>query len=144
MSAWSHLPNAAHIDWVFQTLRSHPEVWIIADSAWWSSAGGAAYATAYDAAWDMASDEVRFANRHVAWDAAWDSARGGPRDAAWDSARDAILALIAYDDASKYLDMTTDQLKVWIALSSEPGAVLVLPMIHVKEQLNEQSLVRPS
>ena len=47
-TAWTHLPNAAHIDRVLAHLKQHPDRW--------------------DAAWDAARD--------AAWDAAWDAARG--------------------------------------------------------------------
>jgi hypothetical protein len=31
MNAWSHLPNAKHIDRVIASVKSHPELW---DDAW--------------------------------------------------------------------------------------------------------------
>jgi hypothetical protein len=82
MSAWSHLPNAVHIDRVIVSLKAHSEIW------------HAAYSVACDAA--------------AAYGAAWHAAN----DAAWDAAQGVILALVVYDDATKYLDMTVDQLKM--------------------------------
>ena len=46
MNAWSHLPNAAHIDRVLESSKSHPDVW---DAAY-EAARGAAYEAARNAA----------------------------------------------------------------------------------------------
>jgi len=48
-TAWAHLPNAQHIDWVLRSLRAHPEQWDAARDAAW------------DAAWDAAA-------AFIAWD----------------------------------------------------------------------------
>lgn len=134
MNAWSHLPNARHIDWVIESLKYHPEVWNAARNAVRDTAWDAARSSAWNVAYDVA---VRSA-RNVAYDVAWGSARNVAYSMAWDAARNAawnaIIALIAYDDAEKYLGMTTDQLKTWAILSEEPGAILMLPMVYVKEQ----------
>ena len=53
MSAWSHLPNAAHIDRVIESSNSYPEVWNVA----------------YDSAWDAAYDSAYTAARNAAWNA---------------------------------------------------------------------------
>ena len=113
MNAWSHLPNAAHIDRVIQSIKSHPEVW----SATWETARDMAYDAAWVAAWEVARD------------AAWADAD----PAAWGS----ILALITYDDAAKYLDMPSDQLKTWAILSEDPAAVLLLPLVIAFERISE-------
>ena len=59
----AHLPNAAHIDWVLQSVKQNPALW---NAAW-------------GAAWDDAWDAARGAARSAAWDAAtvlvaWDHA----------------------------------------------------------------------
>jgi len=141
MNAWSHLPNAAHIDRVLESSKSHPEVW---DAAW-----GAAYDATREAAWGAAYDATRDAAYDAARDAAYDAARDAAwyaaRDAAWyaarDAARSAILALIAYDDAAKYLDMPSDQLKTWEILSEDPAAVLLLPAVIAYEKIDELETV---
>ena len=125
MTAWSELPNAAHIDRVIASVKSHPKIWY---SAWYS---------ARDAAW--------YSARGAAWDAAWYSAWDATRDAAcWtagDAARDAARALIAYDDCAHYLDMSSEQLKSWAILSESPAAVLLLPAVIAFEQINELEVV---
>ena len=83
------------------------------------------------------------------WDAIWDEARlssryaalGAARYAAWNAAWGAITALIAYDDASKYLDMPSDHLRVWAILSEDPASVLLLPAVVAFERINELELV---
>ena len=98
--AWSHLPNASHIDWVFNSVKENPELWVTAKSA------------ARDAAWA----------------------------AAWDAARTSIAALIAWDDCDQFLNMPYEKLQVWAVLSEDPRAILLLPMVNVKEQSMNLSL----
>ena len=80
---WAHLPNATHIDWVINSVKTNPNAWGLV-----------------------------------------------VRDAAWDAA----LALVAYDDCEKYLDMTPDALQVWAVLSDDPAAILLLPMVQVMQK----------
>ena len=133
MKEWSHLPNAHHIDWVLASLKETPELWGVT----WSAARGAARGASWDASWDAAVD----AARDAAWSAAWYAARGAGWSAAGDAAGDAISALVSYDDCDQFLAMSYERLKVWAVLSEDPRAILLLPMVYVKEKLNEQSLV---
>ena len=107
---WAHLPNATHIDWVINSVKTNPYAWglVVRDAAWAAA---------------------RNAARNAAWVAAW--------DAAWAAARDAVLALlalVAYDDCEKYLDMTPDSLQVWAVLSNDPAAILLLPMVQLMQK----------
>ena len=134
MNAWSHLPNAHHIDRIIESVKSHPEIW----GAAWDAISDATR----DAAWDATSD----ATRDAAWDATLDATldaadRGVTIIEARRSTWDAAVALIAYDDASKYLEMTSDQLRVWAILSEEPAAVLLLPAVVAFERINELECV---
>ena len=129
MNEWSNLPNAAHIDRVLASLKSHPEAWSAARYAAWSAARDAAR----DAAWSAAMD----ADGDAARDAAWSAARDAARDAARYAARDAISALIAWDTSAKYLDMSSDKLEVWAHLSDDPAAHLMLPAVVVFEQIEQ-------
>jgi hypothetical protein len=90
-TAWANLPNAAHIDWVLRTLRSHPQVWGAARDAAWTAAHGAAWTASQNAAWTASRGAAWAASRDVAHGAA----HGGPRGA--------VCALIAWDDASRWL-----------------------------------------
>jgi hypothetical protein len=132
MNAWSHLPNACHIDRIIESVKSHPEIW----EAAWNGARGAAS----DAAWGAA----RSAAWNAAWGTDWNAARGAARGTDWNAARgaawNAVAALIAYDDASKYLDMPVDQLRFWAILSEDPAAVLLLPAVVAFERIRELEL----
>ena len=125
MKEWSHLPNARHIDWVLKSLKENPELWVAAWVAARAAARSAAWVAARAAAWDAACDAV--------WDAAWDAARA----AAWD----VIAALIAYDDCDQFLNMPYEKLQIWAVLSEDSRASLLLPMVYVREKLNEQCMV---
>ena len=55
MAEWSHLPNAAHIDWVLQSVKADPGKWDAARDAAGSAARVAAWgAAAALTAWDHA------------------------------------------------------------------------------------------
>ncbi len=151
MSAWSHLPNAAHIDRVLASVEEHPEIWSAAYTAAWDSARD----ETLDVAWGSVRSALsaRDADRDASWDAAWESARNAvwgavwnevwdtARDAAWESARSAILALVAYDDCEKYLSIPSDQLRVWTILSENSAAVLLLPAVIAFERIDELEMV---
>lgn len=84
------------------------------------------------------------AGRHLEWDAAyaatWSVTRETAWSAAWSAARDAISALVAYDDCDHFLSMTYEKLRVWAILSEDHRAVLLLPMVYVKEKLANLTL----
>jgi hypothetical protein len=131
MNAWSHLPNARHIDRILESVKSHPEIW---GAAW-----NAAWSAALNAAWRPATDVARDVAWGVARDVAWDAARGVVWSAA--AARGATAALIAYDDASKYLEMPSDHLRIWAILSEDPAAILLLPAVIAFERISELECV---
>ena len=122
-TAWSHLPNAAHIDRVLASLKAHPD-------AWGATGSSAAREAAWDAAWDAVCDAVW----DEAWEAAWTAA------VAIGAARGAIVALIAWDNSAKFLDMTPDELEFWAALSKDSAAILILPAVRAFEQIKELEL----
>lgn len=125
MSAWSHLPNAQYIDRVLESVKIHPEIWYAALNA----ASNAAWYAALNAAGDAARDAARSAAGRAACYAAGDA----PCFAAWYAAS----ALIAYDDSAKYLDMTSERLRIWATLSEDPAAILLIPAVIAFEKINE-------
>jgi len=130
LSKWSHLPNASHIDSILASVQSHPDQWAAA----WDAVRGAAYDAAWSAAW--------LAARVAAYDAALVlAASSAAWDEAFDAAWSAILALVAYDHCAQYLDMTSDQLRVWAALSENPAPVLLIPATIAREKIKELALV---
>jgi hypothetical protein len=117
MSAWDHLPNAAHIDRVLASVKSYPELW---DQAWgqvWSQSLGQVWSQAFDQVWVQA--------RYQAIDQVSFRARG------------ALLALIAYDDCAKYLDLPLDQLQMLYHLTEHPACILLQPAVLVFEKEKE-------
>ncbi len=137
---WSDLPNAHHIDWVVESVKNNPDLWAAA----WEAARGAAR----DAVWDAARDAV--------WDAVWDAVHHAVHDVpdgargriwkaawntAWHAASDSALALVAYDDCDEYLKMSYEELRIWAALSGNPAAVFLRPMVYVREKIHESELV---
>ena len=126
---WSHLPNAALIDRVIADLGANTETgWAAAEEVM----RGAGWTAARNAAWASAGASSRDAVWDAAWDAAWASARGEARgearDAVWPAARDAVLALVAWDDCDHLLDLEPDQVRVLALLGHHP-AVLLLPAV---------------
>jgi hypothetical protein len=119
MNAWSHLPNAAHIDRVVASVKSHPELW------------GQVRVQAWDQVWKQARDQV--------WVQARDQAIDQARDQSWYLARDqeggqamgALLALVAYDDCATYLQLPIDQLKMLYQLNEHPACLLLQPAVLV-------------
>ena len=146
-TAWAHIPNAALIDEVLTSLRTHPKKWIAiqdtarntarsaARSAAWDAVRGAVRDATRDAAWNAARDAAWNAVWGTAWGAARDAARGAARDAAWNTvqsaawvaAGDVIAALIAYDDASQFMKLPAEQLKVMYRLDPHPMYLLLQP-----------------
>ena len=135
--AWSHLPNAHHIDWVLKSLKENPELWVAARHASWDATMFAAWDAAWGAVWDAVSDSTRNAVYDAARAEVWDAA--GTK--ACDAARTTILALIAYDDCDQFLSMSYKRLKVWAVLSEDSRAVLLLPMVYVREKLLQEVAV---
>jgi hypothetical protein len=141
MSAWSHLPNAKHIDCIIESLKSRPEIWRascnetrnITHNAVWDAARSTAWITASTAARDTIWNTACV----VAYRAANVSVLNSDWDAAWNAARDAIIALVAYDDCKKYLTMPSEQLKTWAFLSEDPAAILLIPAVITYEQIRE-------
>ena len=129
MNAWNHLPNAHHIDRVLESAKSHPEIWDAAWDTYRSAAHGAALDASRFAALNASRVTALNASRVTAWNAAWGAAKLATMDA--------TAALIAFDDASKYLEMASDQLRVWTILSEEPAAILLLPAVIAFERINE-------
>ena len=135
MSAWSHLPNAVHIDRVLALIKSHPKLW---DQAWsqvWVQAWVQAIDQAREQAWNQA--------RYQVWDQAWNQARYQVRDQAWHyEVRDVLLALVTYDDCTKYLDLPIDQLQMLYHLTEHPACILLQPAVVAFAMEKERELAQ--
>ena len=143
MSAWSYLPNAVHIDRVLESIKAHPKVWNAVYYRTLNAAIAASHNIARSAAIDASYYMDRNAARIAARDAAWYASSATHNTVSTEplyAAQGAILALVAYDDAYKYLDMTPDELKTWAVLSEEPAAILLQPAVIVYKKISELEL----
>ena len=139
-TAWSHLPNAAHIDRILADVRANPgnwayfaawgEAWLVVWHAAWDRA--AALDAARDRAWVAARDAVYSA----AWPAALDAVYSAANLVAGATTESAILALIAWDETSDYLDLPVEQVRVLAALGDQ-RAILMLPAVIAFERSKE-------
>jgi hypothetical protein len=116
---WSHLVNAVHIDHVLANLTANPDSWTAAYR------DADIIEAAYQSARGTANIIVRSDARIAAWNAARD-ATNGSMWASWTAAKNAILALIAYDDCAYLLDEKPSDVNI-LALLGNPAAVLLAP-----------------
>jgi hypothetical protein len=139
VTAWDRLPNKIHIDQVLVDLKNHANLftrvrkqsWYEARDQAWDHAYHRAYSQAYDQARDQARDQVYDQARDQAWDQAWDQALVQ----AYYVATNALLALIAYDDASKYLTIPIDQAMVYGELVDDNQYILLKPYLLVQHEI---------
>jgi hypothetical protein len=138
---WSELPNARLIDQVIADLNHHPDLFIT-DYVIWKAGWEAGWDAGWEAGWDAARDAAwntgwRGAAWEAAWEEVWEAARMEARDVAWN----AISALIAWDDAGEWLTWDADRLQVWVALSENPSALLLVPYVKIREQIKQSETV---
>jgi len=131
-TVWAHLPNAKHIDWVLASLKANPGKWAAARL----SIRTAAVPAAWDAAWDAVYNEAWRAAWKAAKDAAYDVANEAACLAVFYAARDAIVALIAYDDCAYMIESEIDEIKI-LAKLGDPRAILLLPACIVYNETKE-------
>ena len=125
---WASLPNAHHIDWVLKSVKENRQLWI--QEVW---------GVVCSAAWSMGMDAVWSAARNAARNMARDESHDAAHDAALEAAaRTVVLALVAYDDCDQYLNMGYEKLLMYAKLSEKPQAIMLLPMVYVKEKLNDR------
>ena len=145
MNIWSKLPNAKHIDWVLESLKSNTDIWIEAcnqayDQAWFQ-AYNQDYSTVYNQAFDEVWNKGRIQTYDQTIDQVWIKASNQVWVESWNQTSNHItgvlLALVAHDDCDQYLCMSYSELKTWILVSEKSPAILLLPMVYVKEQTNE-------
>lgn len=163
---WSELPNSHHINWVLETLKQNPQLWVEAEV---NAAGDEARHTAHYEAQDMTKTTVNAAVWDAALTAVYDAASAGRHEAwvwsavgwrmsrlseaakwagvaaedavkyvLWDAVKDAvwdaIVVLVAYNDCEQYINMGYEKLLVYASLSEKPQAILLLPMVYVREK----------
>jgi hypothetical protein len=139
MVAWSHLPNCHHIDWVIESVKQNPKLWRAAWNAGSSSSASMAWYAlceeANEVSGAMAKDATEAAT-DARWFAAYASRWAAVREAAWT----AVLTLLVYDDCDQYINMGYEKLWVYAELSENPQAILLLPMVYVREKLGVETV----
>ena len=132
-TAWAHLPNAAHIDAVLADVKVRPEVWI---GAW-----GIAKTPIRSQVINAALDRVIEAGRYDVWVAARRTASAAIWGQAKIPARDALLALLAWDDSAALLDQPPEVLRAMADLADAPvchQAALLLPYAIVRSNAKQE------
>jgi len=114
-------------------LKANPEAWSRSRIASWTVTG--------TQAWEEAWGEARTAARNARRDQEWYAARHATSLLGMDRVWGVILALIAWDRSAQFLDMTSNELKMWGALSEDPAAILMLTAVIAFEQIKELETV---
>jgi hypothetical protein len=139
-TAWSHLPNAQHIDRILADVKVNPNHWNAvrdaASHAALDAAENTARHTARLAPWGQASNAARHAARHAAYNATCNTINNAAFEAINNAAYNSITALVAWDEASDYLNSSVDQVKIWTLLGDKK-AVLMLPAVLAFEKSKE-------
>lgn len=130
MNVWDNLSNAAHIDWVLDSVKQYPHIW---KKIWeWHANddfSGELSDTRYNAKED-ANIDCSFAKRNSFMYAILSATRVYIFPTA---AKDAVLCLVTYDHAAQYIGMKYDELLTWTHLSNDPAAILLLPTVLARE-----------
>ena len=122
-TAWADLPNAKHIDRVLADLKKNPDRWSAAMAAEWNAA--------WSDVWNTARTDARTAAMTDAYNAAWTAAWY----AAWGAARDAILALIAYNDCAYLLDEKPEHVQMLALLGNQAASLLYPACIALQKEM---------
>jgi hypothetical protein len=102
MTAWSHLPNAVHIDRIIADAKANPGAWLEAGYSAWAVSRLAPGDLMGSAVWDATRDAMWLVGRDVMWDEVWDATRNAAGLAAWHTARLSVgssTGLAAWDAA---------------------------------------------
>ena len=131
--SWQDLPNVAHIERILADLQANPGNWSKSWRAVKSKTGMLVRTTAMYNAWDKTVEQNRNQSWHEVWDSMADAAKSMD---ARDAAEQAVWALVTWDDAGDYLDMTQAQLEMLVK-SDDPKAILLLPAVMAFEKSKE-------
>lgn len=115
-------PNAGSIEAVLYSFETHPVIWREAFEAVWARSRGGERTRALLAARSLAGMII---DTHLLWTIT-------------SVVEDAVLALIAYDDASQFLSMSSERLRIWKELSEHPAAALLLPAVLAMERIQQR------
>jgi hypothetical protein len=128
-TAWAHLPNAQHVDWVLADLKARPALWDRAQKEATDQIGKGQYLSARDEA------------RKTVWpthrDAAWGIVSAGSKlpyvwEDSWPAAYTVCLALLAYDECGPLLNCSLEHLQRLYRLNPHPSYLLLQAPVIVR------------
>ena len=125
---WARLPNAVHIDRVIASAIANPGQWNAAESEKWD--------VAWNATRDVLSEQGRYTEWSTASSTVWLARQPKSSAAVWSAVREALLALVAYDDCAYMIDSDPGELAI-LAKFGDRRAVLLLPACKVFHLLKE-------
>jgi len=128
---WAYLPNAVHISRIVESVKSHRLHW---ESPMTDSVHEARLVSSY------AIKEARLAHLKSFRIDAWNSIHIKTCDSL--PAQYAVMSLIAWDDSASYLEMNSDELRVWSMISERPAAALILPAVIAFEEIQREEIQR--
>ena len=141
----SNMPpkHVEHINWILKTLQKSPYIWIAARTAAYNKIEYI-WPNAYNFTLKYIPDN-RIMHFRELEKLVWVLTSGInlshlEQPSVAYAIRGAIAALVAYDDCQQYIDMKYEKLEFYAKLSEKPQAILLLPMIYVKEEINELTL----
>jgi hypothetical protein len=134
---WTEVPNYVYIQQILDSITSHPEFWLGV-----SRVTDDVHSTAYNTAWTNSIEEKRTFVRMQAMRFVRDIIYSikeitKEREPIYIVVRNSVLALLAYDDASKYLFLTPEKLTMIIALSSHPAAILMYETVRILDKIKQ-------
>lgn len=148
MSTWSYLPNSEYIDRILADVKTYPNIFSTTnDMARISGALGEQNTrmgrTSLAEAHQTSRAIIKSMNRSEAWKTSWYAVdmtiMRSPAPISYSakgSAKSSILALIAWDSASNYFNLSSDEVTV-LAILGDNKAILMLPSILAFEKLKE-------
>ena len=127
-NVWDDLPNAKHINRVIVHFKAHSKKWSeVWNSIWilsnYRDTGAAIEKESLLVIERANRNSMMFALMEEVWGKSWTMV--------WtnDVVRNALLALIAYDDCAYMLDFTPEQIHLYACLGI-PAAILLAPAVE--------------
>jgi hypothetical protein len=137
----SNMPpkHVEHINWILKTLQKSTYIWMAARTAVYDNIWSTSY---YSTLKCIPDNRIIYFCRELE-KVVWTLTSGinlshlAP-PAVSITIRGAIAALVAYDDCDQYIDMKYEKLELCAKLCEKPQAILLLPMVYVKEEFHDK------
>jgi hypothetical protein len=144
----SNMPpkHVEHINWILETLRKNSYIWLAARIATYNKIDQYIWPISYYSTLKCIPDD-RIIHFRELEKVVWTLASGinlseleQPAVSIAIQIRGAISALVAYADCEQYIDMKYEKLELYAKLSEKPQAILLLPMVYVREKLGIETV----